>query len=58
VNCQGKIRSPLLYLFIRSVIAKITVIIGQIALSTAYKILSNILLSRVTLYAEEIIGDH
>jgi hypothetical protein len=27
-------------------------------LSTAYKILSNILLSRLTRYAEEIIGDH
>jgi hypothetical protein len=27
-------------------------------LSTTYKILSNILLSRLTPYAEEIIGDH
>ena len=27
-------------------------------LSTMYKILSNILLSRLTAYAEEIIGDH
>jgi len=27
-------------------------------LPTKYKILSNILLSRLTLYAEEIIGDH
>jgi len=27
-------------------------------LSTAYKILSNILLSRLTPYAEEVIGDH
>ena len=28
------------------------------ALSTTYKILSNILLSRLTTYAEEIMGDH
>jgi hypothetical protein len=31
---------------------------GISLLSTTYKILSNILLSRLTLYAEEIIGDH
>jgi hypothetical protein len=31
---------------------------GISLLSTAYKILSNILLSRLTPYAEEIIGDH
>jgi len=32
--------------------------IGHIILRTTYKILSNILLSRLTPYAEEIIGDH
>ena len=31
---------------------------GISLLSTAYKILSNILLSRLTLYAEEIFRDH
>ncbi len=31
---------------------------GRSLLSTTYKILSNILLSRITPYAEEIIGDH
>jgi hypothetical protein len=31
---------------------------GISLLSTTYKILSNILLSRLTRYAEEIIGDH
>ena len=31
---------------------------GISLLSTAYKILSNILLSRLTPYAEEIIGEH
>jgi len=31
---------------------------GISLLSTTYKILSNILLSRLTPYAEEIIGDH
>jgi hypothetical protein len=31
---------------------------GISLLSTMYKILSNILLSRLTPYAEEIIGDH
>jgi hypothetical protein len=31
---------------------------GITILSTSYKVLSNILLSRLTPYAEEIIGDH
>ena len=31
---------------------------GILLLSTAYRILTNILLSRLTPYAEEIIGDH
>jgi len=31
---------------------------GMSLLPTMYKILSNILLSRLTLYAKEIIGDH
>jgi len=42
-----------LYLFIRAV-KQIVVIIE----ATAYKILSNVLLSKLTPYAEEIIGDH
>jgi hypothetical protein len=31
---------------------------GTLLMPTTYKILSNILLSRLTPYAEEIIGDH
>jgi hypothetical protein len=46
-------RSRKLYLFIRAV-KQIVVIID----ATTYKILSNILLSKLTPYAEEIIGDH
>jgi len=44
-----------LYLFIRRVIKRIVVIIDTSLLLTTYKILSNILLSRLTPYAEEII---
>ena len=41
-------------LFIRRAIKQIVVIIG----ATVFKIVSSILLSRLTPYAEEIIGDH
>ena len=49
------------YLSIRREIKQTVVIIGAYHLSlllTTYKILSNILLSRLTPYAGEIIGDH
>jgi len=42
----------------RRVIKQIIVIIEASLFSTTYKILSNILLSRLTPKAEEIIGDH
>jgi len=52
-------RSRSMYLFIRMAIKQIVVIIQAYHFhKIAYKILSNILLSRLTLYAEEIIGDH
>ena len=47
-----------MYLFIRSGIKQIVAIIGASLLPTTYKILSNILLSRLIPYAKEIIGDH
>jgi len=48
-----------LYLSIRRAIEQIVVIIGGYHfLPATYIILSNILLSRITPYAEEIIGDH
>jgi len=58
-NCLRSGRSRLLYLSIRRV-TKHTVVNyrGTSLLPTTYKILSNILLSRLTPYAEEIIGDH
>jgi hypothetical protein len=46
-----------LYLFIR-VIKQTSNYRGASLLSTTYKILYNILLSRLIVYAEEIIGDH
>ena len=46
-------------LFIRRVIKQTVEIIETISLfSSTYKILSNILLSRLTPYAQEIIGDY
>jgi hypothetical protein len=47
-----------LYLFIRKAIKKTSDYRGIIFLSTMYKIFYNILLSRLTPYAEEITGDH
>jgi len=52
-------RSPSLCLSIRMAIKKIVVVTGTLSLlPTTYKILSSILLSRLTPYAEEIIGNH
>jgi len=47
-----------LCLSIRRAIKQIALIIGHIILPTMYKILSEILVSRLTTYAMEIIGDH
>jgi len=48
-----------LYLFIRRVIKEIVVIIEVYHFCQVHnKILTNIVLSRLTPYAEEIIGDH
>jgi hypothetical protein len=56
-NCLRSERSQKLYLFIRREIKQIVVIIAAV-LPTMYKILSNILLSRLTPYIEDITGDH
>jgi hypothetical protein len=57
-NFQSSGKNLLLYLFIRSVI-KLTSNYRELSvLSTAYKPVSNILLSRLTPYVDEIIGDH
>jgi hypothetical protein len=57
-NCLGSGRSQSLYLFIRRVIKQIAVIIEAYHFGNHIQILSNILLSRLTPYAEEIIGEH
>jgi len=44
------------YLLVRRVIKQTTIIIEAYHVSTTYKSLSNILLSRVTPYAEKILG--
>jgi hypothetical protein len=51
-------RSQSLYQFIRRVIKHCSNYCGISLLSSTYKILSNILLSRLTPCAEEIIGNH
>jgi hypothetical protein len=57
-NCHTSGRDPLLYLFIKRVI-KLTNNYRRISLlPTTYKILSNILVSRVAPYVEKIIWDH
>jgi hypothetical protein len=55
-NCYSSERN-LLYQFIKWVI-RLTVIIIKESVLAAYKILSNILLSRLTPYVNEITGDH
>ena len=57
-NCIRSGRSRLLYLFTRRAIKQTVVIMETSLLSTTYKILANILLSRSTPYAEEIIRDN
>jgi hypothetical protein len=52
-NCHSSGRNLLLYQFIKKVI-RLTVII----IEGAYKMLSNILLARLTPYISEVIGDH
>jgi hypothetical protein len=48
-----------LYLFVRGVIKETVVIVEAFyLLPTTYRILSNILLSKLTVYTEEITGDH
>jgi hypothetical protein len=48
-----------MYLFIRRAIKQIVVIIEAYHFhQITYKVLSNILLSQLTLYAQEITGDH
>jgi hypothetical protein len=54
-NCLISGRSLLLYQFTRRVTNNYH---GIALLSTSYKILSNILLSRLSPYIDEIIGDH
>ena len=57
-NCLTSGRSRSLYLFLRRVIKHCSNYIGISLLPNMYKMLSNILLSRLAPYAEEIIGDH
>ena len=57
-NCLRSGRSRSLYLYIRRTIKQTSSYSGISLLTTTYKILSNILLSRLTPYGEEIIGDH
>jgi len=57
-NCLNSGRSQSLNLFIRRVVKQVVVIIETLLLSTTYKILSNILLSRLNPQAEKIIGDY
>jgi len=56
-NCLRSGRSRSLYLSIRRVIKQTVVSVEAYHLSAAYKIIYNILLSRLIPYAEEIIGD-
>ena len=57
--CLRSGRSPSFYLPITRVIKQIVVIVRGISLlPITHKVLSNILLSRLTPYVEEIIGDH
>jgi hypothetical protein len=56
-NCHRSERNLLLYQFIK-IMKRLTNYPGISLLSTAYRILSNILLARLTPYVNEIIGDH
>jgi hypothetical protein len=57
-NCLASGNGQLSYLFTKRVIKLTVVIIDTSFLSTSYKILSHILLCRLTAYADEISGDH
>jgi hypothetical protein len=57
-NCLRSGRNQSLYLFIRRVIKETSNYTEISLLSTTYRILSNVLLSRLTPYADEIIWDH
>ena len=57
-NCLRSWRSRSLYLFIRRAIKQMSNYRCNTVLLSTYKILSNMLLSRLIPYAEEIIGDH
>jgi hypothetical protein len=57
-NYQSSGRNLLLYLFIKRVINHCSNYRGISLLPTTYKILSNILLSKLTSYVDQIIGDH
>jgi len=57
-NCLRSGRSRSLYLFIRRAIKQTVVIIGHITFANYIQNVSNILLSRFTPYAEEIIAYH
>jgi hypothetical protein len=57
-NCLISGRSTLLYQFTRKAIKLTSNYRGISLLSTSYKILSNIFLSRLGPYVDEIIGDH
>ena len=56
-NCLRIGRSPSFYLSIRRAIKETVVTRAISLLPTSYKSISNVLLSRLNLYAEEIIGD-
>jgi hypothetical protein len=56
-NCLNNGKS--LYIFIRRVIKQLLITVEVISLlSTKYRLLSNILLSKLSPYVDEIIGDH
>jgi len=55
---MGSERRRSVYLFIRRMINQTVVIIGMSLLSTKHKILSIIMLSRLTPYTEKITVDH
>jgi hypothetical protein len=57
-NCHSNGRNLLLYQFIKGDKTDCSNYRGISLLSTAYKLLSNILLARLTPYVNEIIGDH
>jgi hypothetical protein len=58
-NCLISGRSLFLYQFTRRAIKlTVVIIVGYHCLSTSYKILSSILLSRLSPYVDAIIGDH